>query len=137
MARKKSVRKPAPKPKVVKKAAPRKAAKKPAAKRAVRKKPPSKAAAGPLGRARVAGTGELDQYFLKDYEARQVFTFLGVRTLKDLEEFSPQQMIDKLTAPMVQTVTRIRKALAFQNRCLAGDQKFAVEVKKQMLASLR
>jgi hypothetical protein len=75
MARKKSVRKPASKPKAARKAAPRKAAKKPAAKRAVKKKPGSKTAAGPLGRARVAGTGELDQYFLKDYEARQVFTF--------------------------------------------------------------
>jgi hypothetical protein len=60
-----------------------------------------------------------------------------VRTLKELEEFSPQQIIDRLTAPMVQTVTRIRKALAFQNRCLAGDQKFAVEFKQQMLASLK
>jgi len=137
MARNKSVRKPAPKSRAAKKAAPNRAAKKPPVKRAVNKKAASRTAAGPLGRARVAGTGELDQYFLKDYEARQVFSFLGVRTLKELEEFSPEQIIDRLTAPMVQTVTRIRKALAFQNRCLAGDAKFAVEFKKQMLASLK
>src|SRR5262245_51228497 len=119
MAKKKSVRKPAPKSRAAKKSAPKRAAKKSPLKRAVKRKAAARTAAGPLGRARVAGTGELDQYFLKDYEARQVFSFLGVRTLKELEEYSPQQIIDRLTAPMVQTVTRIRKALAFQNRCLA------------------
>lgn len=137
MAKKKAVRKT-----VRKQAATRKPArKKAAAKRTqLRKKPaarkPAGAAAGPLGRARVSGTAELDQYFVKDYEARQVFTFLGVKTLKELEEYSPQQIIERLTAPMVQTVTRIRKALSLQNRCLAGDQKFAMEFKKQMQAAL-
>lgn len=87
-----------------------------------------------LGRARVSGTAELDQYFLKDYEARQVFVFLGVKTLKELEGFSPQEIIERLTAPMVQTVNRIRKALALQNRCLANDQQFALQFKQQMQA---
>jgi len=137
MAKKKSVRKLAKKPKAARKHAKKRTARKPAAKRAVKKKRVAKTSASPLGRARVAGTGELDQYFLKDYEARQVFAFLGVRTLHELEEYAPQQIIDKLTSPMVQTVTRIRKALAIQNRCLAGDQKFAVEFKRQMLASLK
>jgi hypothetical protein len=104
-------------------------------KKSTKKKSP-RAAAGPLGRARVSGTAELDQFFLKDYEARQVFTFLGVKTLKELEEYSPQQIIDRLSAPMVQTVTRIRKSLSMQNRFLAGDQKFAAEFKKQMQAAL-
>jgi len=89
-----------------------------------------------LGRARISGTAELDQHFLKDYEARQVFSFLNVKTLKELEGLSPQEIIDRLTAPMLQTVNRIRKALALQNRCLAGDQKFAVEFKQQMQAAL-
>ena len=62
---------------------------------------------------------------------------LGVKTLKELEGYSPQEIIDRLTAPMLQTVNRIRKALALQNRCLAGDQKFAVEFKQQMQAALR
>jgi hypothetical protein len=102
----------------------------------VKKPAPRKAGLLDLGRARISGTAELDQYFLKDYEARQVFTFLGVKTLKELEGFSPQEIIDRLTAPMLQTVNRIRKALALQNRCLSGDQKFAVEFKQQMQAAI-
>jgi hypothetical protein len=98
------------------------------------KRAPARSPAGLLGRARVSGTAELDQHFLKDYEARQVFAFLGVKTLKDLESHTPQEIIERLTAPMVQTVNRIRKSLAMQNRCLTGDQKFAVEFKKQMQA---
>ena len=95
---------------------------------------PARSPAGLLGRARVSGTAELDQHFLKDYEARQVFAFLGVKTLKELESHTPHEIIERLTAPMVQTVNRIRKSLAMQNRCLEGDQKFAVEFKKQMQA---
>jgi len=105
--------------------------------RRVKKPAKSRSRGIDLGRARVSGTAELDQYFLKDYESRQVFTFLNVKTLKELEGFSPQEIIDRLTAPMLQTVNRIRKALALQNRCLAGDQKFAVEFKQQMQAALR
>jgi hypothetical protein len=70
--------------------------------------------------------------FQKDYEAREVFSFLGVRTLKELETLSPDEILERLTAPMVRTVVRIRKALAINNRCLAGDQKFAVAFKKQL-----
>lgn len=139
MAKKKSVRKRLA---AKKRVAPRKTSRGKASpkRKVVRKKAAAKksprAAAGPLGRARVSGTAELDQYFLKDYEARQVFTFLGVKTLKELEEYSPQQIIDRLSAPMVQTLTRIRKALSMQNRYLTGDQKFAVEFKRQMQAAL-
>ena len=120
-----------------KKSANKKPARKKAAARTVKKKRPSKSVSAVLGRARVAATAELDQFFLKDYEARQVFTFLGVKSLKELEDHSPDEIIEKLTGPMVQTVTRIRKALALQNRCLKGDQKFAAQVKKQMQAALR
>ncbi len=111
--------------------------KKKAAARTVKKKRPSKSVSAILGRARVAATAELDQFFVKDYEARQVFTFLGVKSLKELETYSPDEIIEKLTGPMVQTVTRIRKALALQNRCLKGDQKFAAQVKQQMQAALK
>ena len=139
MAKKKAVRRKT----AVKKAPP---AKKSSAKRTtagkhttrrVKKPARSRSRGIDLGRARVSGTAELDQYFLKDFEPRQVFTFLNVKTLKELEGFSPQEIIDRLTAPMLQTVNRIRKALALQNRCLAGDQKFAVEFKQQMQAALR
>lgn len=97
-------------------------------------KPKSRTSKRPaaLGRPKVPGTAELDQMFLKDYEARQVFAFLGVKTIKELEEHPPDEIIERLTGPMVRTVNRIRKALAVNNRFLAGDQKFAVEFAKQI-----
>lgn len=139
MAKKKTTRKKAVRKKV--------ARKKPAKKKTTRRKaaPKKKAAARPtkkkvarkktpigLGRARIAGTAELDRYFAKDYEAREVFHFLGVKTLKELEQFRPEEIVEVLTRPVVHTVDRIRKALALQNRCLAGDQKFALEFKSLM-----
>lgn len=101
-----------------KKAAPRKTS--------ARKKPVS------LGRPRIAGDAELEQMFLKDYEARQVFQFLRVKTVKELEEYRPAEIVELLTAPMVQTVDRIRKALAVNNRHLSGDRKFALRFKRQL-----
>ena len=106
-----------------------KPAKAPAAKKRVVKKSSTRAA---LGRPRVAGTAELELMFRKDLEAREIFEFLGVKTLKDLETLSPDQIVQQLTAPLVQTVERIRKALAMNNRCLEGDQKFALAFKKQV-----
>lgn len=85
-----------------------------------------------LGRPRVAGTAELELMFQKDRDAREIFEFLGVKTLKELEALSPDEILERLTAPMVRTVGRIRKALAMNNRCLAGDHKFAVAFKKQL-----
>jgi len=150
-ARKSSAKRaPAKAKKAVKKRSARKkkvtGKKAPAAKRAVKRKSTAKkstTAAGPqkrkaskrpaaLGRPKVAGTAELDQMFLKDYEARQVFTFLGVKTLNELEEHPPDEIIERLTGPMVRAVQRIRKALAVNNRYLAGDAKFAVEFSKQI-----
>ena len=61
---------------------------------------------------RVAGTAELDLYFAKDYEAREVFHFLGVKTLKELEQHRRDEIVEILTRPVIQTVDRIRKALA-------------------------
>ena len=90
------------------------------------------AAARALGRPRVAGTAELELMFRNDLEAREIFEFLGVKTLKELETLSPDEIVERLTAPMMKTVGRIRKALALNNRCLSGDQKFAVAFKKQL-----
>ena len=115
---------------VRKKAAPKKATAKRTTSKKVAKKQ-SRSGSG-LGRARIAGTAELDRYFAKDYEAREVFHFLGVKTLKELEQHRPEEIIEVLTLPVVQTVDRIRKALALQNRCLAGDRKFAMQFKKLM-----
>lgn len=107
--------------------------KKPIAKATARKKVARKRTTGAtLGRPRVAGTVELDQMFRNDREAREVCEFLGVKTLKELEQLTPDEIVERLTAPVVRTVGRIRKALALNNRCLTGDQKFAVAFKKEL-----
>lgn len=92
-------------------------------KKAASKKSSSKKAS--LGRPRIAGTAELDMEFKGDFGARQIFQFLDVQTFKELEEFSPQEITDRVITPLVQAVERIRKQLAMANRHLAGDQKFA------------
>ncbi len=122
--KRKAVKKKSPAKRVAKRSS--KAKKKTPAKRKTAKRPAE------LGRARVPGTADLDQMFRNDYEARQVFEFLQVKTVKELEAHPPDQIIHDLTAPMVQTVERIRKALAVNNRFLAGDQKFAVDFMKQI-----
>lgn len=100
-------------------------------KKAANKKSPTKKGAT-LGRPRIAGDVKLDQFFHRDYEVRQVFEFLRVTTIKELEEHRPDDIIEQLTAPVVQAVERIRKALAMNNRHLAGDKRFAQQFKKQI-----
>ena len=56
-----------------------------------------------------------------------MFAFLKVETVRDLEQHSPQDIIQQMTRPLAQTVDRIRKALAMNNRCLSGDIRFALE----------
>jgi hypothetical protein len=115
-------------------AAARKPAKKPAAKsrtkkvpRAAAKKPRAAARKRPagLGRVKVSADARLDLVFQKDYQAREIFEFLKVQTLRELEQHGPDEIIERLTGPMVQTVQRIRKTLALINRHLAYDEKFA------------
>ncbi len=105
------------------------------AKKAVKKKTAKKPGKS-LGRPRVTGDAKLEHFFIRDYEARQVFDFLKVATLKELESFGPDEIIEELTAPVVQTVNRIRKALAMNNRCLNGDKPFALEF-QQALKNLK
>ncbi|MEX2285693.1 MAG: hypothetical protein WD648_01310 [Planctomycetaceae bacterium] len=82
-----------------------------------------------LGRPRLPADARLDFVFQRDYQAREVFAFLGVQTIRELEEFSPDEIIRRLTGPMVQTVERIRKALALSNRSLLKDRDFALKFK--------
>ena len=84
-----------------------------------------------LGRARIPADARLDLVFQKDYQAREIFEFLRVETVRELEQFGPADILEKLTGPMVQTVQRIRKALALYNRCLANDQEFAAAFKAE------
>ena|SRR6266850_2985249 len=108
----------------------KKAAKKPSAKRKVRKsKTPKKIS---LGRPTVTAEEKLFMLFHDDYHARQIFEFLRAETVADLEQFSPQEIIHRLSRPIRETVDRIRTKLAERNRCLAGDEQFAAEVKRHV-----
>src|SRR5205823_9536058 len=82
-----------------------------------------------LGRPKVTGDEDLDLFFKEDYHARQVFKFLGVQTLKDLERYSSSEILRRLSIPIKETVERVRRLLAQYNRCLHGDETFALEHK--------
>lgn len=125
--KKKPAKKKAAKKKAVKK---KPATKKKAKKKAVGKKKATKKKTKSLGRGRIPGTSKVDQLFHKDFQARELCEFLRVETLKDLEEFTPDEIVERMTRPFVQTVNRIRKMLALNNRSLKDDQDFAREFQK-------
>jgi len=99
--------------------------KQPQKKRLASKKSPKKRS---LGRPTITAEEKLFM-FHEDYEARQVFEFLRAETVADLEKFSPQEIIHRLSRPIRDTVDRIRVRLAERNRCLAEDEAFAVQQK--------
>ena len=90
---------------------------------------PADNAAVSLGRPKVTGDKPLHLLFHHDYGAREIFDFLRVRTVKELEVFSPEEIFDQLTRTVRHSVDRIRIELARQNRSLAGDKSFAQEYK--------
>ena len=110
------------------KAAPKKsdATKKPASRKAV--KEPEVA----LGRPLVTQEEKLYMLFKDDYHARQIFEFLRVFTVKELEEFSPQQIVRRVSNPVFDTVHRIREKLAGMKRSLRDDEAFAAEYRQQL-----
>ncbi|MEK6261699.1 MAG: hypothetical protein AABP62_24130 [Planctomycetota bacterium] len=85
-----------------------------------------------LGRPLVTQEEKLYMLFHDDYHSRQVFEFLRVETVRDLEQFSPQQIIHLLSKPIRMTVDRIRQRLAKYKRSLRDDEQFAVEYGKLM-----
>lgn len=93
----------------------------PAKKKKALPKPPT------LGRPKVTGEELLYLLFKEDYHARQVFEFLQVKTVKELEQFSAGEIIKRLSQPVRTTVERIRQTLAGYNRCLADDLEYALE----------
>jgi hypothetical protein len=118
-----------------KKAAPKRAAGKkaaaakktkaaPAKRKAAAKKPPS------LGRPKVTADEPLYLLFKEDYHARQIFEFLRVNTVRELEQYSAADIIKRLSQPVRDSVERIRHRLADHNRCLAGDLEYALEQKE-------
>jgi hypothetical protein len=98
-----------------------------------RKRKPAPAAADDvpaLGRPKVTGEEDLDMLFKEDFHARQIFKFLSVATVKELERFSPGEILRRVSTPIKETVERVRRSLAERNRCLAGDEAFALEHKE-------
>lgn len=80
-----------------------------------------------LGRPLVTQEEKLYMLFQHDYHARQIFEFLRVNTLKELEELSPQQIVRRVSKPVFDTVDRIRGKLAEMKRSLRDDEAFAKE----------
>jgi len=112
-----------------KKSAKRTKAAKKVAKKATKKKKAAKKIS--LGRPTVTAEEKLFMLFHDDYHARQVFEFLRAETVADLEQFSPHDIIYRLSRPIRETVDRIRGKLAERNRCLAEDEAFAAEFKRR------
>jgi hypothetical protein len=80
-----------------------------------------------LGRSRIPIDAPLDVVFQNDLQAREAFLFLGIHSIRELEHFNPDDLVLRLTGPAKLTVGRIRKILAMNNRCLEGDEEFALE----------
>lgn len=81
----------------------------------------------PLPRPLVTGNEQLCMLFKDDYHARQVFEFLRVQTVQELETFTPRQIFERLTQPVQDCVLRIRRRLADKQRCLAEDETYLRE----------
>jgi hypothetical protein len=80
-----------------------------------------------LGRSRIPVDAPLDVVFQNDLQAKEAFMFLGIHSIRELEQFNPDDLVLRLTGPAKLTVGRIRKILAMNNRCLTGDEEFALE----------
>lgn len=124
----KAAKKPVRKPKAAARPAKVKTPKK-ASPAAAKKAPslPPKPAAESLGRPLVTAEEKLYLLFREDYHARQIFEFLRVDTVGELEQYSPHQIIQILSLPLRKTVERIRQRLAENKRHLRDDATFAQE----------
>jgi len=80
-----------------------------------------------LGRPTVSQDEKLFLLFREDFHARQIFEFLQAETVRDLEQFSPEEIVRRLSQPIRQSVQRIRLRLAAHNRCLKDDEAYAIE----------
>lgn len=85
-----------------------------------------------LGRSQIPIDAPLDIVFQNDQSAREAFVFLGIHTIRELEQFEPDELVRRLTSPAKQTVGRIRKILAMNNRSLEQDEAFALEFKERL-----
>lgn len=124
MAKKKTSAKAARPAKKTAAAKPKPAGKKPVAKKAAKKPAPKQKS---LPRPKVTGDEDLDMLFKEDYHARQIFAFLRVHTVRELEQLEAKDIIKQLSRPLEESVERIRRKLAEKNRYLTGDQEFMLE----------
>ena len=104
----------------------RKPAKKPAAKKRSAKKKRR------LPRPTITGEEKLFLLFKDDYHARQIFDFLRMETVHDLEQFTPDDIFKRLTRPMSESVERIRRRLADRNRYLSGDEDYLLAAMREL-----
>jgi len=128
MAKKKPATKSKPRPAK----RPVKAAKaKVAAKKSASKAKKTRARKPALPRPTITGEEKLFLLFKEDYHARQIFDFLRVETVRDLEQFGPDEIVKRLSRPIVESVERIRRRLAEKNRNLAGDEEYLIGVLRE------
>ena len=88
-----------------------------------------------LGRSQIPIDAPLDIVFQNDPSAKEAFVFLQIHTIRELEQFEPDELVRRLTSPAKQTVGRIRKILAMNNRSLESDEAFALEFKERLSQS--
>ncbi|HWB11702.1 MAG TPA: hypothetical protein VG826_20900 [Pirellulales bacterium] len=131
MAKKKTAKNSSQRPaKRSTKAAKTKPARRPS-KKAAEKTPRARAKKAPaLPRPTITGEEKLFLLFKDDYHARQIFDFLRVETVRELEQFAPADIVKRLSRPIVESVERIRHRLAEKNRYLSGDEGFLVGTMK-------
>ena len=119
---------PAKKKAVAVKVKPKLAARKPAVvTKPVATKKPDAAPEVSLGRPLVTQEEKLYMLFKDDFHARQIFEFLRVQTVKELEQYSPSQIVRIISKPITNTVERIRQRLAELKRSLREDENYAAE----------
>ncbi|MFM7162002.1 MAG: hypothetical protein ACKO3P_16745 [Planctomycetaceae bacterium] len=79
-----------------------------------------------MGPPKVVGEELLELVFRDDIYARQLFSFLAVRTVNELEKLTPNEIFDQASRPIRETLDRVRRQLALLNRTLKNDQAFAL-----------
>jgi len=89
----------------------------------------SVAKAQPLPRPTVTAEEKLFLLFKDDYHARQIFDFLRAETVGELEQFTPRQIVTRLSKPIEDAVERIRHKLAEKNRYLSGDESYLLRTR--------
>lgn len=84
-----------------------------------------------MPRPTITAEEKLFLLFKEDYHARQIFDFLRVETVGELEQFAADEIVKRLSRPVVESVERIRRRLAEKNRYLSGDEQYVLKVRDE------